>query len=660
MAQLRDTVVSGSLRATDTIYSTTNQFQILRIPTSSNGTTYGPGTNGQILKSNGTSVYWASDNATDSTKLPLAGGTLSGDLLFSDSGTNIRQVRGISGSNDYWRIAGGATATNAGWMEIATADDGTEPIYVRQYTGVYTTVKRTLTLLDADGNTSLPGNLTISHTTSATMTADSTNPKITFAENGDQPVHIIYTDYNNYRSPAGLKIIGGTNATPAWLEVEGTVYAASFDGPLTGNVTGNVSGTAANVTGTVTVGHGGTGATSFTANSIIMSGSTTTAALTTRAIKNMVALGDLGWTSAATDIYIPTVNTLAYWNGRYNNSSSNLTYCNKGAFGNAVTYGVDDATANGALGTGTGLTTERSVYYGLVTVNNASQTRATGIYAPTSAGTANQILVSSGGTSAPTWKATANGAAYATGANGALTFGTLPVAQGGTGGTSAATARTNLEINTISNSTIDTIVASSSTTNNTVNLMRSAVLPLTIEDTSITKTSNLINDSGYIANSDTFNTSSTGTAIGMQSTGNNRFEVAENYKGIFYGGIRSLDVTNSFTITQISGNAIIDDYKVFMNGGNLLIYLDVMYTQSTAPGSIILKGNVRGTWLPLESYEQKGVAGWLGNALATYSITSNGDFEIYSFINNYGNANTTQTLQMAYIGPKENFDELYR
>jgi hypothetical protein len=58
---------------------------------------------------------------------------------------------------------------------------------------------------------------------------------------------------------------------------------------------------------------------------------------------------------------------LSTWAG-----SSNLTTCSKGTFGNAVTYGVDDATANGALGTGTGLTTERSVYYGLVTVNNAS------------------------------------------------------------------------------------------------------------------------------------------------------------------------------------------------------------------------------------------------------------------------------------------------
>jgi len=142
----------------------------------------------------------------------------------------------------------------------------------------------------------------------------------------------------------------------------------------------------------------------------------------------MTNKGHLSWTAAATDIHLVTKNTLAYWDGRFKDGKSNLTYCVKGEFGDAVTYAVDDATSNGALGTGTGLTTERSVYYGLVTVNNASQTRATGIYAPTSAGTANQILVSSGGTSAPVWKATANGAAYATSANGALTFGTLPVA----------------------------------------------------------------------------------------------------------------------------------------------------------------------------------------------------------------------------------------
>jgi hypothetical protein len=44
-------------------------------------------------------------------------------------------------------------------MEIATADDGTEPIYVRQYTGVYSTIKNEAILLDASGNTYFPGRL---------------------------------------------------------------------------------------------------------------------------------------------------------------------------------------------------------------------------------------------------------------------------------------------------------------------------------------------------------------------------------------------------------------------------------------------------------------------------------------------------------------------
>lgn len=46
-------------------------------------------------------------------------------------------------------------------MEIATADDGSEPIYVRQYSGTYTILRRNATLLDADGNTTFPGKLTI-------------------------------------------------------------------------------------------------------------------------------------------------------------------------------------------------------------------------------------------------------------------------------------------------------------------------------------------------------------------------------------------------------------------------------------------------------------------------------------------------------------------
>ena len=79
----------------------------------------------------------------------------------SATGTNqLDLVYATMADNDQFRIRVGGTATNAGWVELATADDGSEPIYVRQYTGVFTTVVRTATLLDGSGNTSFPGTVT--------------------------------------------------------------------------------------------------------------------------------------------------------------------------------------------------------------------------------------------------------------------------------------------------------------------------------------------------------------------------------------------------------------------------------------------------------------------------------------------------------------------
>lgn len=120
----------------------------------------------------------ADGNPIDSTYLKLSGGTMTGDILFTNSGTTTRQIRGQVGGNDYWRIAGGATASNAGWFEIATGDDSNEPIYARQYSGAFTTVKRTMTLLDASGNTSIPGTFTIN--TGVTLEYDDTVQALNF------------------------------------------------------------------------------------------------------------------------------------------------------------------------------------------------------------------------------------------------------------------------------------------------------------------------------------------------------------------------------------------------------------------------------------------------------------------------------------------------
>lgn len=70
-------------------------------------------------------------------------------------------IRGQMAANDHWRIAGGAIASNDGYFELATADDSTEPIYIRQYSGDFATLKRTATILNKSGDTSFPGTVTV-------------------------------------------------------------------------------------------------------------------------------------------------------------------------------------------------------------------------------------------------------------------------------------------------------------------------------------------------------------------------------------------------------------------------------------------------------------------------------------------------------------------
>lgn len=93
---------------------------------------------------------------------------VNGNLLFTDitgntadTGMSLKGVYGRVGGDDGWRIAGGARANNAGYLEIATCDDRNEPIYVRQYGGGgswngYVSIARTFTLLDAAGRSRAP------------------------------------------------------------------------------------------------------------------------------------------------------------------------------------------------------------------------------------------------------------------------------------------------------------------------------------------------------------------------------------------------------------------------------------------------------------------------------------------------------------------------
>lgn len=163
--------------------------------------------------------------------------TQNGDIIINQaSSTGTRQVRFQGGDNDYGRVAYGATATNAGWMEIASCGDGNEPIYARQYTGVFTTVKRTATLLDANGNTVFPGTVTAPTFTGALNgTAEwskrlATNSQLTFGLNG--------LTYFNANLGAGTAANQNVGPTAQWWHIlrmnhgNGSGYFADIAVPL--------------------------------------------------------------------------------------------------------------------------------------------------------------------------------------------------------------------------------------------------------------------------------------------------------------------------------------------------------------------------------------------------------------------------------------------
>ena len=216
--------------------------------------------------------------------LPLSGGTLSGRLTLNtsiaDHGNPTAQCLVINSSavpsgttltdknapgigfhigNNSW----GSLILNGGNFKFINNDaTGYMPVYASTFYGNLSgnATSATKATQDGSGNTitttylklaggTLTGSLNISHATTATMDHTSTNPRIVFSESGSQPVGLLYTDYDSYRGPAGLKVtdMSGTNGN-AWFEVQGKIYCEAIaSGAWNGSAVG--------------VGYGGTGAT---------------------------------------------------------------------------------------------------------------------------------------------------------------------------------------------------------------------------------------------------------------------------------------------------------------------------------------------------------------------------------------------------------------
>ncbi len=171
--------------------------------------------------------------------LPLTGGTVTGkvtvDRLKISSTSGVGHIEFSRDSYNYLYAPGENThialCANA---ELSLANSA----LVVSKSAVFPGADKTYSLGTSSSiwSAGYINRLHITGNTNATVTTSGTNPAIVFSENQTQPVYIMYSDYDAYRAPAGLKIMGGSDANPAWLEVEGMIYAqGKVKAPTTGS-----------------------------------------------------------------------------------------------------------------------------------------------------------------------------------------------------------------------------------------------------------------------------------------------------------------------------------------------------------------------------------------------------------------------------------------
>ena len=93
MASLKDTIINGALRVIGSLFAGKVQTNTMHVPTSSGGSTYGAGTSGQVLATNGTTVYWKNDSNSDTNVTQTATTTDANyEVLFSATADNTTRT----------------------------------------------------------------------------------------------------------------------------------------------------------------------------------------------------------------------------------------------------------------------------------------------------------------------------------------------------------------------------------------------------------------------------------------------------------------------------------------------------------------------------------------------------------------------------------------
>lgn len=166
------------------------------------------------------------NNTADANKSVNQAKFLRPDTLIGTNAADLIYAR--MAESDYFRIRVGGTGSNAGYAEIATADDGTEPIYVRQYTGAFATLTRTATLLDGSGNTNFPGTVSAPNITAANGRLEATGTSSNLPQ---VLLHIPNVRYSRLRMSTDGVIHAQDGGSDAYVNMK----AANFIGNLSGN-----------------------------------------------------------------------------------------------------------------------------------------------------------------------------------------------------------------------------------------------------------------------------------------------------------------------------------------------------------------------------------------------------------------------------------------
>lgn len=151
----------------------------------------------------------------------------------------------------------------------------------------------------------------------------------------------------SFTSPAGGGQYGGKKQTAVGIDCrEGIVKAYNFAGLINGHSVN--SDVPANAKFTDTNTWRPQPDWNATSGDAMIKNKPSLGTAAVKATRTLTSVGASGWQNVTSDQkYVPDMAFIAYWNGAYSGSSSNLTYCNKGAFGTAATANKTDfATAN--------------------------------------------------------------------------------------------------------------------------------------------------------------------------------------------------------------------------------------------------------------------------------------------------------------------------